>query len=81
MDVWRISNFKQAHQMEFTIRSRLSHPTRSLSRIGCGGQEGPQGRKSTSGLISRPIIDQAFLNKANVHTRNRKEVVSKSRYN
>jgi hypothetical protein len=72
--------FKKAHQTAITICSGLSHPTRSLSRIVCRGQEGPKGSK---GEYLRPDFQantrsRLFL-KANVTTRYKKEVVRKFR--
>ncbi len=55
-------------------RAVLSHPTRLLSRTDCGRKEGPKGSKGTS----KPILGLGFFQKANVTTRNRKEVVRKS---
>jgi hypothetical protein len=47
MAVWLASNLKKVHPMAITICRGLSHPTRSLSRIVCRGQEGPKGSKGT----------------------------------
>ncbi len=38
-------NFFKVHQTAITICSRLLHPTRSLRRIVCRGQERPKGSK------------------------------------
>jgi hypothetical protein len=39
------SNFKKVQQMIIIISSGLPHPTRSLGRIVCRGQNGPEGSK------------------------------------
>jgi hypothetical protein len=67
---------KKAREIAITICSWLSQPTRSLSRIVCGVQEGPKGSKGTL----RPDLQantwpRLFKLKANVSTRNRKDVV------
>jgi hypothetical protein len=63
-----------ALQMAFVICRELSHPTSSLSRIVCRGQEGLKGSKGTLGP---DFLDVIF--KSNVTTIYRKEVVRKSR--
>ncbi len=80
MAVWHASNFKKAHQTDINICSGLSHPTRSLSRIVCRGQEGLKAvKEELSDMISRQILDIGFF-KANLTTRYRREVERKSRY-
>jgi hypothetical protein len=46
MAVWHALNLKRA-QIDITICRGLSHLTRSLSKIVCRGQEGPNGSKGT----------------------------------
>jgi hypothetical protein len=67
-----------ARQKVITICRRLSHPTRSLSRIVCRGQERPNSRKATFRPDFQPLLYHEFFIKANVTTRYRKTV--KSRY-
>jgi hypothetical protein len=62
----------KARETTITICSWLSHPTRSLSRIVCRGQEGPEGSNGTL----RPNFQantwlRFFKLKANVSTRRR----------
>ncbi len=57
----------------------MPHPTRSLSRIICRGQEGFKAAKTLLGVISRPILDLCYF-KGNVTTRNRKDDARKSGY-
>ncbi len=47
MAVWHTSNFKIGCQIAITICRGLPHPTRSLSRIVCRGQDGTKGSKGT----------------------------------
>jgi hypothetical protein len=47
MAVLRVSIFKKVRQKVILICNGLAHPTRSLSRIACRGQEGPKGSKDT----------------------------------
>ncbi len=70
---------KKVRQTAFTFCSGMPHPTRSLNRIVCRGQEGLKAVKTLLGVISRPILDLCYF-KANVTTRNTKEAVRKSRY-
>jgi hypothetical protein len=46
MSVWHTSK-KKMRQTAITICRGLSHPTRSLNRIACRGQEGLKGSKGT----------------------------------
>ncbi len=70
---------KMVRQKAITICREMSHLARSVSRIVCGGQQRPKGRKGTLRpdfqANTRPKV---FL--ANVTTRYRKTVVRKSRY-
>jgi len=47
MAVWRPSKFKKGPQTAINVCRGLSHPTISLRRIVCRGQEFPLGRKGT----------------------------------
>jgi hypothetical protein len=71
--------FRIVRQTAITICSGLPHPTRSLSRTVSRGQEGPKGILKPE-IQPNTVLDLGIFKKPNVTTRNRKEVVKKSKY-
>jgi hypothetical protein len=63
--------------MAITIRRGLTHPTRSLSRIVCRGQDCPECSKGTLRPDFQANTIPRIFYKANVTTRYRKTVVRK----
>ncbi len=55
------------HQKAITICRGLSHPTRSLSRIVCRGQERPKGRKGTLRLDFQANTSPGIFVKSQCH--------------
>ncbi len=58
---FKLSGSGVVGQTAITICRGLSHPTRSLSRIVCRGQQHPKAEKAPWGLISRPVLDLEFI--------------------
>jgi hypothetical protein len=70
--VWCASNLKKMRQTAITICRGLSHPTRSLSRIVCRGQEGPKDSKDTLRPDFQVNTRPRIFFKANVTTKKTK---------